>query len=177
MKKLLLLVVFAAFGSALSAQVMAPQPSPTGKIEQKVGLTDVTIEYSRPGMKGRSIFGDLVPYGKVWRTGANANTKITFGDDVKIGGKDLKKGTYAIYTIPNQDSWEVMFYSKSDNWGVPQEWDDSAVALKAEASVSTLPFDMETFTIMIDDLDRFHRDHDPIFEFSMTIMIKNRSRS
>lgn len=132
---------------------MAPQPSPTGKIEQKVGLTDVTIEYSRPGMKGRSIFGDLVPYGKVWRTGANANTKITFGDDVKIGGKDLKKkGTYAIYTIPNQDSWEVMFYSKSDNWGVPQEWDDSAVALKAEASVSTLPFDMETFTIMIDDL-------------------------
>lgn len=70
---------------------MAPQPSPTGKIEQKVGLTDVTIEYSRPGMKGRSIFGDLVPYGKVWRTGANANTKITFGDDVKIGGKDLKK--------------------------------------------------------------------------------------
>lgn len=152
MKKLLLLVVFAAFGSALSAQVMAPQPSPTGKIEQKVGLTDVTIEYSRPGMKGRSIFGDLVPYGKVWRTGANANTKITFGDDVKIGGKDLKKGTYAIYTIPNQDSWEVMFYSKSDNWGVPQEWDDSAVALKAEASVSTLPFDMETFTIMIDDL-------------------------
>ncbi|MEO2061807.1 MAG: DUF2911 domain-containing protein [Christiangramia sp.] len=152
MKKLLLLVVFAAFGSALSAQVMAPQPSPTGKIEQKVGLTDVTIEYSRPGMKGRSIFGDLVPYGQVWRTGANANTKITFGDDVKIGGKDLKKGTYAIYTIPNQDSWEVMFYSKSDNWGVPQEWDDSAVALKAEASVSTLPFDMETFTIMIDDL-------------------------
>ncbi len=152
MKKLLLFICVSILTGGMNAQVMAPQPSPTGKIEQKVGLTDVTIEYSRPGMRGRTIFGDLVPYGEVWRTGANANTTISFSDDVKIGGKDLKKGTYAIYTIPSQDSWEVIFYNKTDNWGVPQEWDENAVALKAKAELETLPFEVETFTIFINNL-------------------------
>ncbi|GAA4324510.1 DUF2911 domain-containing protein [Pontixanthobacter gangjinensis] len=136
----------------MNAQIEAPQPSPSAKIEQKVGLTDVTVEYSRPGMRGRTIFGDLVPYGKVWRTGANANTKITFSDDVMINGKELKKGSYAIYTIPNKDSWEVMFYSSTDNWGVPQQWDESKVALKAKAETMEMPMKMETFTIVIDEL-------------------------
>ncbi len=152
MKKLLLFICVSILTGGMNAQVMAPQPSPTGKIEQKVGLTDVTIEYSRPGMRGRTIFGDLVPYGEVWRTGANANTTISFSDDVKIGGKDLKKGTYAIYTIPSQNSWEVIFYNKTDNWGVPQEWDENAVALKAKAELETLPFEVETFTIFINNL-------------------------
>lgn len=152
MRKLILFICATVLAAGMNAQVMAPQPSPTGKIEQKVGLTDVSIEYSRPGMRGRKIFGDLVPYGEIWRTGANANTKITFSDDVKIDGKDLKKGTYAIYTIPSQDSWEVIFYSKTDNWGVPQEWDESAVALKAQATLETLPFEVETFTIFINNL-------------------------
>jgi len=136
----------------LSAQIQAPAPSPFGKIEQEVGLTDVTIEYSRPGVKGREIFGDLVPYGKTWRTGANMNTKITFSDDVSINGKELKKGSYAIYTIPNEDSWEVMFYTSTDNPGLPQEWDDSKVALKTTAEVEELPFEVETFTIFINDI-------------------------
>lgn len=136
----------------MSAQIVAPQPSPFSKVEQKVGLTDVTIEYSRPGMRGRQIFGNLVPYGEIWRTGANANTTISFSDDVKIGGKDLKKGTYALYTKPNKDSWEVIFYSDSNNWGNPEKWDESKVALKTTAEVSQLPFDMETFTIFLDDL-------------------------
>lgn len=136
----------------MSAQVQAPQPSPHGKIEQKVGLTDVTITYSRPSMRGRTIFGDLVPYGEIWRTGANENTTITFSTDVKIGGKELKQGSYAIYTKPGQDSWEVMFYSSTDNWGNPQEWDDSKVALKTTAAVEQLPFEVETFTIFINDL-------------------------
>lgn len=152
MRKLILFICATVLAAGMNAQVMAPQPSPTGKIEQKVGLTDVSIEYSRPGMRGREIFGDLVPYGEIWRTGANANTKITFSDDVKIDGKDLKKGTYAIYTIPSQDSWEVIFYNKTDNWGVPQEWDESAVALKAQATLETLPFEVETFTIFINNL-------------------------
>lgn len=152
MRKLILFICATVLAAGMNAQVMAPQPSPTGKIEQKVGLTDVSIEYSRPGMRGRKIFGDLVPYGEIWRTGANANTKITFSDDVKIDGKDLKKGTYAIYTIPSQDSWEVIFYNKTDNWGVPQEWDESAVALKAQATLETLPFEVETFTIFINNL-------------------------
>ncbi|MBT8295835.1 MAG: DUF2911 domain-containing protein [Gramella sp.] len=152
MKKLLSIAIIFCLTFSVSAQIETPAPSPFGKIEQKVGLTDVSVEYSRPGMRGRTIFGDLVPYGEVWRTGANANTKITFSDDVKINGKELKKGTYGIYTIPNKDSWEVMFYSESDNWGVPQNWDESKVAVKATAKTMEMPMKMETFTILIDDL-------------------------
>lgn len=152
MKRVLSIMLFFC-GALLTAQIQTPAASPSGKIEQKVGLTDVTVEYSRPGMNGRTIFGDLVPYGEIWRTGANANTKITFSDDVKIDGKELKKGSYSIYTIPNKDSWEVIFYSTTDNWGVPQEWDDSKVALKANAEVEELPFDVETFTIFINNLE------------------------
>ena len=152
MKKLVSIAIIFCLTLSVSAQIETPAPSPFGKIEQKVGLTDVSIEYSRPGMRGRTIFGDLVPYGEVWRTGANANTRITFSDDVKINGKELKKGTYGIYTIPNKDSWEVMFYSEADNWGVPQDWDESKVAVKVTAETMEMPMKMETFTILIDDL-------------------------
>ncbi|HEY9185165.1 MAG TPA: DUF2911 domain-containing protein [Salegentibacter sp.] len=152
MKKLLLFLCTAGIMSATQAQVQAPQPSPFTKIEQKVGLTDVTLEYSRPGMRDREIFGNLVPYGEVWRTGANENTKITFSDDITIQGNELKAGTYAIYTIPKEKQWEVIFYSDASNWGNPVEWDEEKVALKATAEVMELPFEMETFTILIDDL-------------------------
>ncbi len=152
MKKLLSIAIIFCLTLSVSAQIQTPQASPAGKIEQTVGLTDVSVEYSRPGMRGRTIFGDLVPYGEIWRTGANANTKITFSDDVKINGKELKKGSYGIYTIPNKDSWEVMFYSSADNWGVPQNWDESKVAVKTTAETMEMPMEMETFTILIDDL-------------------------
>lgn len=138
--------------STINAQIKTPQPSPATKMEQVVGLTDVTIEYSRPGMKGRTIFGDLVPYGEVWRTGANANTKITFSDDVTIDGKELKKGAYAIYTIPNATSWDIVFYSDATNWGNPAKWDESKVALKTNAAVVPMPNKIESFTITLDDL-------------------------
>ena len=98
MKNILLLFCAGLISLGTLAQIQTPQPSPFSKVEQKVGLTDVSIEYSRPGMRDREIFGNLVPYGKVWRTGANENTKITFSDDVKIAGKDLKKGTYALFS-------------------------------------------------------------------------------
>lgn len=140
------------FALNTSAQIETPQPSPFAKVEQKVGLTDVTLEYSRPAVRGREIFGSLVPFGEVWRTGANANTKITFSDDIEIDGKKLVKGTYAIYTVPNKDSWEVMFYTDATNWGTPQKWDDSKVALKASAKVETLPFSMESFGVFVNDI-------------------------
>jgi tetratricopeptide (TPR) repeat protein len=152
MKKLFLFLCTAGIISAAQAQVQAPQPSPFTKIEQKVGLTDVTLEYSRPGMRDREIFGELVPYGEVWRTGANENTKITFSDDVKIQGEELKAGTYALYTIPKQDQWEVIFYQDASNWGTPAQWNEDKIALRATAEVMELPIDMETFTIMLDDL-------------------------
>ncbi len=151
-KKLIIALLFIGTLS-VTAQVKSPAPSPTSKTELKVGLTDVTLEYSRPSMRGRAIFGSLVPYGKTWRTGANANTKITFGDDVTIDGDSLKKGTYAIYTVPNAESWDVIFYSDATNWGTPRKWDESKVAAKATAKVINFPgMDMETFTILIDDL-------------------------
>ncbi len=149
-KLLTLLLVFT--GITLQAQIKTPQPSPTSKVEQKVGLTDVTLEYSRPSMRGRTIFGDLVPFNKNWRTGANANTKITFSTDVVIDGKDLKKGTYAIYSVPNKDAWDIIFYSDAKNWGLPQKWDDAKVAVKTSVKTSPLGFDMETFTMSFGDL-------------------------
>ena len=145
-----LLLVFSSI--SFQAQIKTPQPSPTTKVEQKVGLTDVTLEYSRPSMRGRTIYGDLVPFNKKWRTGANANTKISFSTDVIIDGKDLKKGTYAMYTIPNKDSWEIIFYSDAKNWGLPQEWDDSKIALKTSVKTTSLGFKMETFTMAFGDL-------------------------
>ena len=152
LKKLFVLVFVVGVTSAINAQIQAPQPSPAAKIEQVVGLTDVTIEYARPAMRGRTIFGDLVPFGKVWRTGANANTKITFGHNVKIDGQELKKGTYAIFTIPNETSWEVIFYSDANNWGTPRKWDDSKVAAKTTANVNIIEAKIESFTFMIDDV-------------------------
>lgn len=152
MKKLLLSLFVVAVSTNINAQVKTPAPSPSSKLEQQVGLTDVTLEYSRPGMRDRAIFGNLVPYGKVWRTGANENTKITFSDDVTIDGKELKKGTYALYTKPGKDSWEVIFYSDSKNWGTPRKWDDSKVALSTTAKVEKMPMKIETFTITIDNI-------------------------
>jgi len=152
MKTKPLMLLFALTSLSFQAQIKTPQLSPSTKVEQKVGLTDLTLEYSRPSKRGRIIMGDLVPFGKKWRTGANANTKITFSTDVSIDGKTLQKGTYAIYTIPNKDSWEVIFYSDANNWGLPKKWDASKVALKTKIHVRTLPDFLETFRISFDNL-------------------------
>ncbi len=152
MKKSILFICAIALSVGLSAQIATPQPSPFQKIEQKVGLTDVTLEYSRPSMKGRTIMGDLVPFGQVWRTGANANTKITFSDDVEVGGKTLKAGTYAIYTKPMATEWEVMFYTDATNWGNPEKWDESKVAAKVTVPAVPMNTKVETFTMTFDDI-------------------------
>lgn len=152
MKKLLFFVCMALISSIGFAQIDTPAPSPSQKIEQMVGLTNVTLEYSRPSMKGRKIFGDLVPYDKMWRTGANANTKITFGNDVKIGGSEVKAGTYAIFTKPGAQSWEVYFYADANNWGTPPNWDETKVAAKVKAQVQPMPMNVESFTMSLDDV-------------------------
>ncbi|WP_336128693.1 DUF2911 domain-containing protein [Mesoflavibacter sp. CH_XMU1422-2] len=152
MKKLITLLMVFAVTFTVNAQIETPQPSPSQKMEQKVGLTDVTVEYSRPSMRGRTVFGNLVPYGKLWRTGANQNTMVTFSTDVMIGGKTVKAGSYAIFTTPNKDNWEVVFYSDTNNWGTPQNWDESKVAATVTAEVYDIPMDIETFTISFDDL-------------------------
>src|SRR5690606_16197218 len=152
MKKLILFLSCVLLSFSMSAQIQVPAPSPSAKLQQKVGLTDVTIEYSRPSMRGRTIFGDLVPYGQLWRTGANAKTKITFSDDVKVGGTELKAGTYAIFTKPEADKWEVIFYTDTEGGGVPAELDQSKVAASVTAEVFPIPFDIETFGIDVNSI-------------------------
>ena len=138
--------------STTKLKITTPQPSPKATVEQRVGLTDISVEYSRPGVKGRAVFGDLVPYGKTWRTGANFNTKVTFSSDVSIDGQTLNAGSYGLYTVPNKNSWEVMFYSESDNSGVPRDWDDTKVVAKTSVEVYSMPMNVETFTITFDDV-------------------------
>jgi hypothetical protein len=133
-------------------KITTPQPSPKATVEQRVGLTDISIEYSRPGVRGRTIFGDLVPFGKTWRTGANSNTKVTFSSDVSINGQTLKAGSYGLYTVPNENSWEIMFYAESDNSGVPRDWDNDKIVAKASVEVFSMPMNVETFTITFDDV-------------------------
>lgn len=151
MKKLLLLLVLATSITASQAQIKAPQPSPIAKISQNVGLTDITIEYSRPSMKGRKVFGGLVPYNELWRTGANASTKVTFSDNVKISGQELKKGTYALYSIPGEKEWTIIIHKNLDHWGIDdykQEEDALRFTVKPIALASTV----ETFSIAVDNL-------------------------
>jgi hypothetical protein len=152
MKKLVLFAFVMTLMLSVNAQIKTPAPSPAAKIEQVVGLTDVSIEYSRPSMRGRTIFGDLVPYGKVWRTGANARTKVTFSDNVTIGDKELKAGTYAIFTIPQAESWEVIFYTDYAGGGAPAELDESKVAVRVPAKVYPIEMDIQSFTISFDDI-------------------------
>jgi tetratricopeptide (TPR) repeat protein len=120
---------------------------------QTVGLTDVEVNYSRPGAKGRPVFGNLVPFGKLWRTGANENTTISFSDDVIIDGKTLKKGKYALYTVPRIESWDVIFYTTTDNWGLPQEFNEANVALRTTVKEEALTKPVESLTISIAGLD------------------------
>tara|TARA_B100000767_G_scaffold256167_1_gene263027 strand:+ start:259 stop:1071 length:813 start_codon:yes stop_codon:yes gene_type:complete len=133
------------------AQVQTPQPSPSAQLSQTVGLTEVTVKYSRPSKKDRDIFGALVPFGKIWRTGANQNTIISFGDAVTIGDEEIAAGDYAIYTRPGKTTWEVFFYDDTSNWGNPAEWDASKVAASIEVPAVETD-DMQSFEIWISNL-------------------------
>jgi hypothetical protein len=153
MKKII--VVLAVFMSqfAVQAQIKTPQASPRAIVSQMVGLTEVELNYSRPGAKGRPVFGNLVPFGKLWRTGANENTTISFSDDVIIDGKTLKKGKYALYSVPRIESWDIIFYTSTDNWGLPQEFDETKVALRTTVKEEALSKPVESLTINISGLD------------------------
>ena len=152
MKKLQLL--FLTFFTSISfAQIQTPDASPYSKIEQKVGLTDFTISYSRPAKRSRIIMGDLVPYGAIWRAGANANTTVTFNDPIMIEGQALAAGKYAIFVKPQPKEWEVYFYTKTNNNGLPQKWDPESVALTVNAKVTSLQETIESFTIALEDLN------------------------
>lgn len=144
--KFLTLAALLFVGSMAMAQIKTPPASPTSKSTQAVGLIDVNIEYSRPSMKGRDIFGGLVPYDQLWRTGANASTKVEFTGDVKVGGKDLKKGKYALYTIPGVKEWTIIFNNNLTLWGSDgYNQSEDAARFTVPGMVSDIP--VETFTI------------------------------
>src|SRR5947209_3196317 len=118
MRKTIICSLLVLLALPLAAQQLRlPRVSPSSTLTQTVGLTDITIKYSRPGVKGRQIWGQLVPYDQVWRTGANEATTISFSDDVTINGQKLAKGTYALFTIPHKDQWDVVFNSQAEQWG------------------------------------------------------------
>ena len=133
------------------SQINTPRFSPASEIEQMVGLTEIEIEYSRPSMRGREVFGNLVPFGKVWRTGADNSTKISFDTDVIISGKTVQSGTYSIFSIPNKESWEIIFYSDVELWGVPRDWSDDKIVFSSTYKVNKINT-VETFTISFNDL-------------------------
>lgn len=164
MKKIFTMLFVAAIAFSADAQVRTPQSSPGAVVNQTVGLTDVVVEYARPSMKGRTIYGDLVQFGRVWRTGANQNSMITFSEDVVIGGKTLKKGKYAIFTVPKAENWDVIFYTDTNNWGTPEPWDESKVALKTSVKPVMLDRAVETFTIGFNNLDNNYADLEIIWE-------------
>ena len=158
MKKLIALLISSAasFTSVLYAQeakkIDFPQASPSASVKEKVGVTDVSIDYSRPSMRDRKIFGGLVPYGSVWRTGANAATKITFSTDVKVGGAAVPAGSYALFTIPGENEWTVILSKVvDDQWGsyaYNQKDDQARIKVKAVAVVEP----QETMSISLQDL-------------------------
>lgn len=156
------LAVFAL--STMDAQVKTPPTSTKSEVHQGVGLTNINIDYSRPNMRGRLVFGDLVPYGRLWRTGANMNTVITFENDVEIDGKTLKKGSYAIYTIPKVEEWEVIFYKETNNWGLPEKWDEAKIALSTKVKVQNLDRKFETFTIAVNNVNIDYADLEIMWE-------------
>ena len=153
MRKILFVLAMMIANYVTEAQVTAPQASPKSTLTQVVGLTNVEIIYSRPSAKGRDVFNNLVPFGKLWRTGANENTTISFSDDVVIDGKTLPKGKYALYSTPRADNWEVIFYSATDNWGNPANFDEAKVVLKTNVKPENLNRNVESFTIGINNLD------------------------
>ncbi len=141
------LVSGATIAPAAAQQIDVPRPSPNATVSQMIGLTEVTVHYSRPGVKGRKVWGELVPYKEVWRTGANENTTITFSTPVEIGGKELAAGTYGLQTIPDTASWTVIFSKDAKLWGAfdyKKENDALRVEVKpqpAETSQERMSFD------------------------------------
>ncbi len=140
-----------SLGMIMQAQIRTPAPSPSNKYVQMVGLTEVTIEYSRPGVKDREIFGGLVPYDEPWRLGANAATKFTFSEDVVLGGKDVEKGSYAVLAKPGMTSWTLMLYPyESGNFGSYLESDVEPIMVTAE--VNKMEAQIQNLMILLDDI-------------------------
>lgn len=151
MKRFLLAAILVGSFTIADAQLKLPALSPTAKLTQEFSTSNIEITYSRPSMRGRKIFGDLVQYGNVWRTGANSATKIKFGEDVDIMGNKVKAGEYALYTIPGKESWEVILNTGTGNWGAEGYSRENDV-LRFNVKPNRMEGMCQTFTIEVTDM-------------------------
>lgn len=135
-----------AFALATQAQLKIPAPSSTQTIKQDFGLGSIELSYSRPNIKGRKIYGDLVPFGKVWRTGANAATTLTFADEVSIGGTKIPAGKYGLLTIPDKNSWTIII-SKQVDVTSPSAYKQENDVVRVQAKPESIKKKVETFTM------------------------------
>ncbi len=152
MKRIIGLIVMLSVIVAAKAQIQTPAPSPSCKIMQMVGLTEVTLDYSRPGKKDRAIFGELVPYGSIWRTGANSATKISFSKDVKLAGNEVPAGTYALYSIPGEKEWTMMLYKDLSVGGNVAKYNKEDELLRFMVEPQESSDQVENMTLFIDHI-------------------------
>ncbi len=150
LRLLLCLLFCGSMMTATFAQIDMPQPSPSSVLTQKVGVTEIKLDYSRPSMKGRKVFGELVAFGELWRTGANQSTKFTTSDSITFMGQGLAKGTYSIFTIPTKDSWTVIFNKDASAGTAAYKTDKDALRLTVKPMM--LPMNIETFTFNIGNI-------------------------
>ncbi|MGV8915360.1 MAG: DUF2911 domain-containing protein [Kaistella sp.] len=135
-----------------NAQVKTPQPSPSASVKQTIGLSEVTVEYSRPSANARKVFGNLVPMNQVWRTGANGSTDITFKNEASFNGITVPAGKYALYSIPSMEEWEVILYKDTEQWGAPKDLDNAMVIARAKVKPENSPLFVESFEIGFQDI-------------------------
>lgn len=149
----LVLTLFVLIILGFNAQVLTPKASPFCNYQQKVGLTDIELAYSRPAVNQRIIFGELVPYNEFWRFGANENSKITISDKLIFGQDTLEKGTYAMFVKPTKESWDLVFYSDFGNWGMPVTWDENKVIFHTFSKVINANEKTENLSVTIDEIN------------------------
>jgi Protein of unknown function (DUF2911) len=154
MRSIFIAAIIALFAmSSFAQELKVPILSPASEVTQEVGLTQVKLSYARPSAKGRKVFGDLVPFGEVWRTGANASTKLTFTEDVKIGGNLLKAGTYALYTIPGEKEWTVIIHTNTRHRSIAGDvYKPAEDAFRFKVPSGKTSNYIETFTISFGDI-------------------------
>lgn len=151
-KKSFLLLLSLIIVKSSFAQLKSPNASPRSNISQIIGLVSVNLDYSRPSKKGREIFGGLVPYNKIWRTGANNPTTISFSDYVKINNQLISAGEYHLYSVPTESTLDLVIYEKTDAWGSLPTFDKSKVVARVSSDFIDLPNTVETFTISFENI-------------------------
>lgn len=183
MKKILTVFSCASllFINVVTAQVNMPSPSTTQTVKQEFGMGSIELIYSRPNIKNRIVFGDLVPYGKLWRTGANGATKLTFTTPVEIGGKKIDTGSYALYTIPAEDNWEIIL-NKGINNGGTTGYKESEDVVRFTVSSVKATTKTETFTMQFANIKPESCDLQLVWEkksvsISITTNIKDKIRA